>query len=168
MLRKLIPILAAAFIAVAPQIARAQSADPEDIAAGASIFREKANCQVCHGWAGDGRKMESQVEDGANLRETKLDRDNVIMTIRCGRPPSGMPSFDKFAYSDGRCYGMKAADLKAAGIRMPDPAATLTAREIENVADFLFAKVIGQGPMDHAKCVVFWGRDAEVCGEFSK
>jgi len=146
----------------------AQLPDPDDIAAGASLFHKKADCQICHGWAGDGRKMDSQVADGANLRETRLDRATVIMTIKCGRPPSAMPAFDKFAYRDGRCYGMKEADLDKAGIRMPDPPATLQPREIDNIADFLFAKVIGQGPMNHVKCVAFWGADVELCGEFPK
>ena len=146
----------------------AQSADPQDIAAGADIFHKKADCQICHGWAGDGRKIESQAADGANLRETKLDRANVVMTIKCGRPPTEMPPFDKFAYSDGRCYGLKQADLKAQGVRLPDPPATLTAREIDNIVDFLFARVIGQGPMDHAKCIAYWGEEVEACGEFPK
>jgi len=34
------------------------------------------------------------------------------------------------------------------------------------VADFLFAKVIGKGPLDHAKCVEYWGGDQDVCNEF--
>jgi len=33
----------------------------------------------------------------------------------------------------------------------------------DGCTDFLFEKVIGKGPMDHAKCVEFWGEDAEVC-----
>jgi hypothetical protein len=161
-------LAAVASLVVPPALAQAQSPDADDVAAGFSLFHKKANCQICHGWAGDGRKMDSQVADGANLRETKLDRQNVITTIKCGRPPSEMPAFDKFAYSDGRCYGLKQSDLAASGFRMPDPPATLTAREIENVADFLFAKVIDRGPMDHAKCVEYWGADVEVCAEFPK
>jgi hypothetical protein len=152
----------------ATAVTRAQSQDQADIAAGAEIFRQKADCQICHGWAGDGRKMDSQVPDGANLRQTRLDRPNLIMTIKCGRPPTGMPAFDKFAYSDGRCNGLKQSDHRAAGIRLPDPAATLSAREIENVTDFLIARIIGQGPMDHAKCVEFWGKDVEACSDFAK
>jgi hypothetical protein len=159
-------VLVASSFAVGPL--RAQSADLADIAAGFDLFRKKGSCQTCHGWAGDGRKIESQAADGANLRETRLDRANVVMTIKCGRPPSEMPAFDKFAYGDGRCYGLKQADLKAQGVRMPDPPATLTAREIENIADFLFARVIGHGPMDHAKCLAYWGEEVEVCGEFPK
>ena len=138
--------------------ALAQSAD--DIAAGRQLFLQKGNCQACHGWAGDGRKMDSQMPDGSNLRETRLDRARLITTIKCGRPGTGMPAFDKFAYSDGRCFGMKLADLKSP---MPDPPATFQQREIELVADFLMAKVVGKGPMDRAKCIEYWGSEVEAC-----
>jgi hypothetical protein len=63
---------------------------------------------------------------------------------------------------------MKQADLRASGKRMPDPPATLQVREVEAIADFLMAKVVKQGAMDHAKCVEFWGSDIETCQEFSK
>jgi len=127
-------IMAAALQLVA--LAPASAADPADIAAGFSLFRQKGNCQACHGWAGDGRKLDSQMPDGANLRESVLDREKLILTIKCGRPGTGMPAFDKFAYSDGRCYGLKQADLKGLGRQMPDPLATLIGREIETIVDF--------------------------------
>jgi mono/diheme cytochrome c family protein len=153
---------------VAPPHLAAQTPDASDIAEGARLFRQKGNCQSCHGWAGDGRKMDSQMPDGANLRETRLDRAALIMTIKCGLPGTGMPPFDKFAYSDGRCYGLKQADLRQAGKRMSDPPATLQNREIEFIADFMFAKIVGKGPMDHAKCIEYWGQESEACGEFPK
>ena len=107
--------------------------------------------------------------DGANLRETKLPRAGLVMTIKCGRLNSQMPAFDKFAYSgDGRCYGKTQADLKAYATRMPDPPATLQAREIDLIVDFMLARIVGQGPMDHAKCVAFWNEDADVCRELTK
>jgi hypothetical protein len=139
---------------------------PEDVAAGMRIYRQKADCQACHGWAADGRKMDSQMPDGANLRATKLNRDKLIMAIKCGIPGKSMPAFDRLAYSDGRCYGMKQADLQKLGSTMPDPAATLQPREIEQVDDFLFAKVVGKGPMNHAACVEYFGSDVETCKEF--
>jgi mono/diheme cytochrome c family protein len=140
----------------------------DDIAAGMRIYRQKGDCQACHGWAADGRKMDSQMPDGANLRTTLLDRNKLIVAIRCGRPGRGMPAFDRFAYSDGRCYNMTDADLKKRGLSMPDPAATLQQREIELVTDFLLAKVVGKGPMDRAKCIEYWGSEVEVCDEFPK
>src|SRR5579863_1249211 len=142
--------------------------DAADLADGMRLFQQKGNCQACHGWAGDGRKTDSQMPDGANLRETKLNRAGLVLTIKCGHLNSQMPAFDKFAYSDGRCYGKKLADLKSYPTRMPDPPATLQQREIELIADFLLAKVVGKGPMDHAKCVEFWGSETDACKEFPK
>jgi mono/diheme cytochrome c family protein len=142
--------------------------DPSDIAEGMRLFHQKANCQACHGWAGDGRKMDSQMPNGANLRETQLTREGILMTIKCGRLNSQMPAFDKYAYTDGRCFGKTKADLNAYKTRMPDPPATLQPREIELIADFLFAKIIGKGPMNHEKCVEFWGSETDACTEFPK
>jgi hypothetical protein len=147
---------------------QAQAPDAADIAEGMRLFQQKGNCQACHGWAGDGRKMDSQMPDGANLRETPLPRDDLVVAIKCGRPGRGMPAFDKLAYSDGRCYGMKQADLKSRGLSLPDPPATLQPREVELLADFLFAKVIGKGAMNRARCAEYWGSEVEACGEFSK
>jgi mono/diheme cytochrome c family protein len=143
--------------------AQAPVRDAADLAEGMRLYLQKGDCQACHGWAADGRKMDSQMPDGSNLRETRLDRARLIMTIKCGRPGTGMPAFDKFAYSDGRCYGMKQADLKSP---MPDPAATFQPREIDLVADFLLLKVVGKGPMDRAKCIEYWGSDVDACREF--
>jgi mono/diheme cytochrome c family protein len=160
--------IALAVATFGPTTAGAQVLDPGDIAAGMRLFRQTGGCQLCHGWAGDGRKMDNQMPDGANLRETTLDRQNLILTIKCGRPGRGMPAFDKFAYSDGRCYGLKQADLKARDLPMTDPPATLAPNEVELLADFLSAKIIGKGPMDHAKCVEYWGSEVDACGEFPK
>jgi hypothetical protein len=148
--------------------AQAPSFDPDNVAAGMRIFRQKGDCQACHGWAADGRKMDSQMPDGANLRTTKLERDRLINVIKCGVPGRGMPAFDRLAYSDGRCYMMTAADLQKRQLTLPDPPATLQPREIDQVADFLFAKVIGQGPMDRATCIEYWGSDVDACKEFPK
>ena len=142
--------------------AHAQAADASDIAEGMRLYLQKGDCQSCHGWAGDGRKMDSQMPDGSNLRETRLNRDRLAQTIKCGRPGTGMPAFDKFAYTDGRC-GLKAADLKTP---MTDPPATFQAREIDLVVAFLMEKVVGKGAMDHAKCVAYWGSEVDACKDF--
>ena len=150
--------------------AQAPAPDPQDVAEGMTIFRTKADCQTCHGWAADGRKMDTQMPDAPNLRTTRLGRAGIIYAIKCGRPGRGMPAFDRMAYKDpARCNNTSEADLKKNNLELVDPAATLQPREIEMVADFLFAKVIGKGPMDHAKCVEYWGSEQEVCdSEFPK
>jgi len=160
--------LAVAVPAVTVALATAQAPeapDPADVAAGLRIFRSKADCQSCHGWAGDGRKMDTQMPDGANLRTTRLNRNGIMTAIKCGRPGREMPAFDRLAYSDGRCNNLKTADVERLG-GLPEPAATLQPREIEQVTDFLFAKVIGKGPMNRTACIEFWGSDVEACKEF--
>jgi hypothetical protein len=143
--------------------------DPDDVAEGMRIYRTKADCQTCHGWAADGRKMDTQMPDGANLRTTRLGRAGIVFAIKCGRPGRGMPAFDRLAYTDAaRCNGTTLADLKKNGQTLTDPPATLQPREIEMVTDFLFDKVIGKGPMDHAKCLEYWGADVDACNEFPK
>ena len=148
--------------------AQAQTPSEATIAAGRRIYLQKADCQACHGWAGDGDKMDSQAPDGANLRTSTLDRDQLVFVIKCGLPGRDMPAFDRLAYTDDRCLGRTRADLRRMGLELFDPGATLQSREVERLADFLLAKVIGQGPMDRAKCIDFWGEDVTVCGGFSR
>jgi hypothetical protein len=144
-------------------VASAQEPSASNIAAGRRIFTQKADCQACHGWAGDGQKMDYQSPDGANLRVSTLDRDQLVFVIKCGLPGRDMPAFDRRSYTDDRCLGRTKADLDRMGLKLPDPAATLQLREIERLADFLITKVVGQGEMDHAKCVDYWGEDVDVC-----
>jgi hypothetical protein len=161
-------VFTAAALAALMAARGAQAQDAADHAEGMRLFLQKANCQACHGWAGDGRKMDNQMPDGPNLRESALDRAAVTLTIRCGRPGRNMPAFDRLAYSDGRCYGMKDADLKKSQLTLFDPAATLQPREIETLVDFLFAKVMGKGRMDRAKCAEYWGSEVEACRELAE
>lgn len=165
--RRIAPLLCLGGLVLAPA-ARPQAPDAGDLAEGMRLYLQKGNCQACHGWAGDGRKTDSQMPDGANLRESKLERDGLVLTIKCGRPGRSMPAFDKFAYSDGRCYDMKQADLKSRGLALPDPPATLQAREVDLLVDFLLARVVGKGTMDRARCADYWGSKVEACDELPK
>jgi len=117
--------------------------DPDSVAAGMRIFRTKGDCQSCHGWAADGRKMDSQMPDGANLRTTRLTRDKLIVAIKCGVPGKGMPAFDRLAYSDGRCYGMKQADLQRANLEGASLFATIIEGADLRGANLSGTRVIG-------------------------
>jgi mono/diheme cytochrome c family protein len=167
-LRVRLPAIVTVVACLVGATAHGQAPDPTDIAEGMRLYQQKGNCQACHGWAADGRKMDTQMPDGANLRTTRLTRDLLMFAIKCGRPGKGMPAFDRLAYTDGRCNDIKLADLKRLGLTLFDPGATLQPREVEVLADFLFAKVVGKGPMDRAKCIEYWGSDVEVCQEFPK
>ena len=150
----------AAFLAVTPA-AVAQ----EDVALGSRIWKDKAGCPLCHGWAGDGLASGFHHQGGLPLRKTQLTRDQIRMTVQCGRPGTEMPHFDRFAYTDKRCYGMTENDL---GKLVPDRAdATLQPFEIDAVADYIATKVKGAGPVTRAQCLTFFGQGADAeCAKY--
>src|ERR1700720_432962 len=137
----------------------------EDFAVGRRIFLEKADCQYCHGWAGDGAGQGQSPGGAANLRRSQLNRDSLIMVISCGIPGRAMPHFDDQAYSDKRCYGMTEAEL---GDKVPPfpPSTALPRRDIENVADYLLAKIIGRGAITREECVETLGPRGRACAEY--
>ena len=157
-----------ALLVVAASTAPAQAPNAADIREGMQLFMQKANCSACHGWAGDGRKMDNQMPDGANLRDRQLDRETLVTTIKCGRPGTQMPAFDRLAYSDGRCFGLKAADLRTRQLTMPDPPSTLAPNEVNLIVDFLLAKVVNKGSLDRAKCAEYWGSAVDACNELAR
>ena len=133
-------------------------AQESHIAEGQRIWSQKAECPQCHGWAGDGNGGLHSAGLAASLRGTKLTRDQIRMTIQCGRPGTPMPHFDRFAYTDKRCYDMTAKDL---GDSVPDRAAvTLQSYEIDALADYIAAKIKGAGPITRSQCIDFFGANA--------
>ena len=76
---------------------------------GLSTYK-KGNCMGCHKWHGDGGPGYGGA--ALSLRETGLDREQLITIIACGRPGTNMPFFDKKAYIDERCFGMKFSDFE--------------------------------------------------------
>jgi len=93
-----------------------------------------------------------------SLRTTQLDRDQIRMTIQCGRPGTPMPHFDRFAYTDKRCYDATAADL---GDNVPDRAmVTLQPYEIDALADYVATLIKGAGPVTKKECLAFFGENA--------
>ena len=127
-------------VAAIPTASTQTTPSPEDVAAGMRIFRQKGDCQACHGWAADGRKMESQMPDGPSLRTTQLNRTLLTDTIRCGRPGAQMPAFLDGAYTAIPCYGLPKGP--------PPPGLELTpvlsSDEIEALVDYLMAKIVGK------------------------
>jgi mono/diheme cytochrome c family protein len=108
-----------------------------------AFFQEKADCQFCHGVNGDGHGDPRSPGKASDLHKARLDREQLIEVIACGRPSSEMPHFDKYAYEDKGCYGLSAAEL---GQNIPpDPHSTsLTKREIAALADFILATFVGK------------------------
>jgi mono/diheme cytochrome c family protein len=148
-------------------IAFLPTAGADDFAYGRRIFQEKAECPYCHGWAADGAGAPQSNGSAANLRETKLTREQLIEVIGCGVPGKAMPRFDDQAYAEGRCYnGVSEA---AVGQYLPPlPAGSMLQRhEIEALVDFLQAKIIGRGAISRGECLEALGeRAARTCAQY--
>jgi mono/diheme cytochrome c family protein len=154
------------FIAtVAASLIAVPAAAQDDFAYGRRLFLEKAECSFCHGWAGDGAGHPQSPGAAANLRVSRLDRASIIMVIGCGIPGTAMPHFDADAYTDKRCYGMTEAELGARTPTLP-PSTTLQRREIEVLADYLRAKVIGRGAITREECVEALGARDRSCEDY--
>lgn len=154
-----------ALIAILPTVTplAAQPADPS--AYGRRLYQDKAQCPFCHGWAADGAGEPQSNGGAANLRQSFLNRDQLVEVIMCGRPGTPMPRFDEEAYTDNRCYGVTEAEIGSQVPSLP-PGATLRKREAEAIADYLLAKVIGRGQVTREECEEVFGQGARSCGQY--
>jgi mono/diheme cytochrome c family protein len=148
-------------LAVIIRFATPAIAQQDNVGEGQRIWAEKGQCQECHGWAGNGERSTLHAEGKApSLRLTQLTRDQIRTTIQCGRPSTAMPHFDRFAYTDKRCYDMTAEDL---GDAVPNRAATtLQPYEIDALADFIAVKIKGAGPVTRSQCIAFFKESAGI------
>jgi mono/diheme cytochrome c family protein len=126
---------------------------------------EKANCVGCHKWHGGGGGGYGGA--ALSLRDTQLDRDQIIEVVHCGRPGTGMPYHDRDAYKDYQCYGgVTAQDF---GKDMPPEAANfLRPNEIEVVVDWVLGHLKGKGPPSYTDCTNFFGAGARACEIYNK
>jgi mono/diheme cytochrome c family protein len=131
---------------------------------GKEIFKSKAVCQYCHKWDASGDQ--GYGGNALSLRVTQLTPEQLTEVVKCGRPGTGMPYHDRFAYTDKRCYGYTREQM---GTDMP-PAGNdfLSNREVEAVVKYLFAKDVGKGPATYEDCVDFWGKDTKQCDPMKK
>ncbi|MCS3450427.1 c-type cytochrome [Bradyrhizobium pachyrhizi] len=142
--------------------AQAQSAsDPTD--AGKAVFK-RGNCVGCHKWHGNGGG--GYGGDALSLRKTELTREQIIETVTCGRPGTGMPFFVRGSYDTTKCYEMTRQDVAD---RMPPEANVfLRPNEIEAVADYVLARVKGKGEPTYDECIAFFGDGSRVCNIYKE
>jgi mono/diheme cytochrome c family protein len=141
-------------LAVAACLAGRAHAQDSKVEEGQRIWADKAQCPQCHGWAGDGNGGLHSSGLAASLRATQLTRDQIRETIQCGRPGTPMPHFDRFAYTDKRCFNVTAEDL---GDNVPERSATtLQSYEIDALADYVATKIKGAGPITRKECQDFF------------
>jgi Cytochrome C oxidase, cbb3-type, subunit III len=155
-------IVLLAILALFVRTAVAQTAEQRQIDFGKEIYKSKATCLFCHRWDGNGDQGYGGI--ALSLRKTELTHDQLIETIRCGRPGTGMPYHDQFAYTDKRCFDATRADL---GDKAPPQAVSFLApREVQAVVAFLEAKIKGRGPATLEECVYFWGAETKECDTY--
>ena len=127
---------------------------------GLSAYK-KGNCMGCHKWHGDGGGGYGGV--ALSLRETGLDREQLITIIACGRPGTNMPFFDKKGYVDDRCFGLKFSDFEGDDKNRPLRAKNfLNARQIDAVVDFIINDLQGQ-KLSKDYCIKFFGKPTRSC-----
>ena len=151
-----------------PGIAGAQTAQSAEEARllefGKEIFKSKAVCQFCHKWDASGDQ--GYGGNALSLRATKLTPEQLTEVVKCGRPGTGMPYHDRFAYTDKRCFGLTREDL---GKDMPPIGSEyLQPREIDAVVKYLFARAVGHGESTYEDCIDFWGKDTRQCEPMKK
>ena len=152
-----------ALLGVMMVVGSATAGAQEDFSYARRLYLDKAQCSYCHGWAGDGAGEGQSNGGAANLRQTRLNRAQLVITIMCGRPGTAMPHFDESAYSDKRCYNTTEAELGKNTPALP-PGSTLQTREAEAIADYVLAKFAGRGAATRAECEETFGKDARACG----
>ncbi len=156
----------AALLGVVMVVGSATASAQEDFSYARRLYLDKAQCSYCHGWSGDGAGEGQSNGGAANLRQTRLNRAQLGITIMCGRPGTAMPHFDESAYTDKRCYNTTEAELGKNTPALP-PGSTLQAREAEAIADYVLAKFAGRGAATRAECEETFGKDARACGEYA-
>jgi mono/diheme cytochrome c family protein len=132
-------------------------------AEGKAVYK-RANCMGCHKWHGNGGG--GYGGDALSLRRTVLTRAEIIETVSCGRPATGMPYHLRDAYEANVCYGITRKEL---GETMPQEAAGfLRTPEIEAVADYVILHIKGKGEPDYADCLDFFGDGSRVCNIYKQ
>lgn len=151
------------FAAVAA-IVIAGDAFSQNLSLGKRTWEGKADCPRCHAWSGLGGVGEDdRAPQGANLRETVMDRAALEEVIKCGLPGTEMPFFSRLAWTDDdhRCFGMTRAE---AGNLVPFQAErNLIQREIDALLDYMFAKVVGRGEISREECEEYFSPGSERC-----
>jgi mono/diheme cytochrome c family protein len=155
--REILAVVAALSMGMAS--ARAQ----DGVEAGLAAWKDAA-CGSCHGVFAQGGGGGEQPE-GPSLRRTSLDKANSAETIRCGRPGTQMPYFQRGAYSAQACFGMP---LSAAPAEVAPGASLYSAAEIDTLVEYLTARIVGKSQtITRAECAAYYANaNHPRCAEY--
>jgi mono/diheme cytochrome c family protein len=158
---RLIVALAAVAAFTFAEVTAAPAEDEILVKAGLEVWKS-AGCPDCHGPFADGDKQRDEMPTGANLRGSRLDGAAIKQTVRCGRPDTGMPSFDQGAYTVRPCYGQPLG--QAPDNLYPAPR-SLTLAEIDDVIAYLQARVLGRRQITHEDCLYYYYDQPSWCDD---
>lgn len=158
--RRTLAALVGATVIVAVSISigsatRALAQNDAQIKAGLTVWRN-SGCADCHGAFANGEKERDESPSGADIRRARLSTDELKLAIRCGRPGTGMPSFEEDA------HGCTAG---AAGNLYPAPR-KLSLEEIDNVVIYLQARIVGHGRITRQECLFYYDNDESWCEDY--
>jgi mono/diheme cytochrome c family protein len=154
-------VIGSAAALVAILITGGSNAAENSLESGQAIYK-RANCVGCHKWHGDGGGGYGGA--ALSLRKTELDKEQIMETVKCGRPGTGMPYFSRDSYpSDGapQCYGLTTKDLET--MHVAQAGVFLRPEEIEAVTDYVISSIKGKGDPNLADCVAFFGEESKAC-----
>jgi len=141
---------------------------------GVQVYRpELGNCQLCHGWNGNGgRQFEDLAgrtyDPGPPLTESTMTREEMIEIIACGKlGTSIMPQYLENAWKpEHPCWGKTAAEVPD-GERAGLWGAPLYLDEIEAVV--LWIQTAYQGKqMSLEHCLLYFGPESRGCDTLRK
>ena len=140
----------------------ASAQDNTRIAVGLATWKS-AGCADCHGKFADGNPDDDDFPTGADLRTTRLGAAAMRQTISCGRPGTGMPSFDEGAYVVRGCNGQPTGARP--GNLQPTPR-MLSQDEIGDVITYLQARIVGRGKITWDECLAYHEGQDDACEDF--
>jgi mono/diheme cytochrome c family protein len=152
----------AALIGMMPRLSSGQPAPAHDPGDEGKHVYQRANCVGCHKWHGGGGGGYGGA--ALSLRQTQLTREQIIETVSCGRPGTGMPFHLRGAYDTQPCYGLMRKDLDAT--MPPEGVVFLRPKEIELVADYVLTHIKGKGEPTYGECIAFFGEGSRVCNSY--
>jgi mono/diheme cytochrome c family protein len=154
-------VIGSAAAVVAILVSGTVNAAENSLESGQAIYK-RANCVGCHKWHGDGGGGYGGA--ALSLRKTELEKPQIMETVKCGRPGTGMPYFSRDSFpSDGapQCYGLTSKDLET--MHVAQASVFLRPEEIEAVTDYVISSIRGKGDPNLADCVAFFGEESKAC-----
>ena len=127
----------------------------DKVRAGLAAWRN-SGCADCHGAFANGEKERDESPTGADLRRARLNTEELKLAIRCGRPGTGMPSFE----DGGRGCPSGSGELYPAPTK-------LTAEEIDNVVAYLQARIVGKGKITKQECLLYYAEKPDWCDDYN-